>query len=396
TAEPADSQAASAPAVTPLMAAAAAILRNPLRVILFICFFFFSLFICVCTYPARRISRPDAKTENPRRSKRTGFLLLFIKRITYFRYFVHHVLLDFVSQYSTILIFCLGKQIVEHVCTHKMSFPAFHRLQPVRRGVILFLKGGDRMDAQKFGAFIAEMRKAHGLTQAALAAQLHVTDKAVSRWERGLGFPDINTMEPLAAALGVTVLELMRSERLPEGAVSNEEASEAITDTLTFAQQRRASLFFDITAGLACLLCAGMTFFLFGTGAVAEILFFFGAIGVMVIGVHRYVSEASIQKRRYGAIAAGIACIFLLLAGGSLLSSSPSTSRYAALFMAYFFPVMLACWLMLLLRRVRAWLGGEDLIFWGDFFSTSGKLGSELGANLSPKTRSLINIAFAL
>ena len=251
------------------------------------------------------------------------------------------------------------------------------------------------MDAQKFGAFIAEMRKARDLTQAALAARLHVTDKAVSRWERGLGFPDINTMEPLAAALGVTILELMRSERLPEGAVSNEEASEAITDTLTFAQQRRASLFFDITAGLACLLCAGMTFFLFGTGAVAEILFFFGAIGVMVIGVHRYVSEASIQKRRYGAIAAGIACIFLLLAGGSLLGSSPSTSRYAALFMAYFFPVMLACWLMLLLRRVRAWLGGEDLIFWGDFFSTSGELGSELGASLSPKARSLINIAFA-
>lgn len=249
------------------------------------------------------------------------------------------------------------------------------------------------MDAQKFGAFIAEMRKARGLTQAALAAQLHVTDKAVSRWERGLGFPDINTMEPLAAALGVTILELMRSERLPEGAVSNEEASEAITDTLTFAQQRRASLFFDITAGLACLLCAGMTFFLFGTGAVAEILFFFGAIGVMVIGVHRYVSETSIQKRP---IAAGIACIFLLLAGGSLLGSSPSTSRYAALFMAYFFPVMLACWLMLLLRRVRAWLGGEDLILWGDFFSTSGELGSELGASLSPKTRSLINIAFAL
>ena len=154
------------------------------------------------------------------------------------------------------------------------------------------------MDAQKFGAFIAEMRKARGLTQAALAAQLHVTDKAVSRWERGLGFPDINTMEPLAAALGVTVLELMRSERLPEGAVSNEEASEAITDTLTFAQQRRASLFFDITAGLACLLCAGMTFFLFGTGAVAEILFFFGAIGVMVIGVHHLISEPTIYRRR--------------------------------------------------------------------------------------------------
>ena len=78
-----------------------------------------------------------------------------------------------------------GKRIVEYVRTRKMPFPAYHRLQPARRGVILFPKGGDRMDAQKFGAFIAEMRKARGLTQAALAARLHVTDKAVSRWERG-------------------------------------------------------------------------------------------------------------------------------------------------------------------------------------------------------------------
>ena len=40
-----------------------------------------------------------------------------------------------------------------------------------------------------------------------------MTDKAVSRWERGLGFPDIQTIEPLAQALGISVLELMRSER---------------------------------------------------------------------------------------------------------------------------------------------------------------------------------------
>ena len=40
-----------------------------------------------------------------------------------------------------------------------------------------------------------------------------MTDKAISRWERGLGFPDIQTLEPLAQALGISVLELMRSER---------------------------------------------------------------------------------------------------------------------------------------------------------------------------------------
>ena len=59
------------------------------------------------------------------------------------------------------------------------------------------------MNAKDFGAFLARTRKACGLTQADLAAQLHVTDKAVSRWERGVGLPDINTLEPLADALGL-------------------------------------------------------------------------------------------------------------------------------------------------------------------------------------------------
>lgn len=43
------------------------------------------------------------------------------------------------------------------------------------------------MDAKMFGAFLAQVRRVQGLTQAELAEQLHVTDKAVSRWERGVG-----------------------------------------------------------------------------------------------------------------------------------------------------------------------------------------------------------------
>ena len=62
------------------------------------------------------------------------------------------------------------------------------------------------MDAKRFGAFISERRKEHHMTQADLAGKVGVTDKAVSRWERGLGFPDINTMEPLAEALDVSLL----------------------------------------------------------------------------------------------------------------------------------------------------------------------------------------------
>jgi transcriptional regulator with XRE-family HTH domain len=83
------------------------------------------------------------------------------------------------------------------------------------------------MDAQKFGAFIASIRKEKNMTQAELAQKIRVTDKAVSRWERGLGFPDINTLEPLAEALGISVLELMRSEKLAEPIITNEEASES-------------------------------------------------------------------------------------------------------------------------------------------------------------------------
>lgn len=69
------------------------------------------------------------------------------------------------------------------------------------------------MEAKQFGQFIAGIRKEKKMTQAELAQQIHVTDKAVSRWEWGLGFPDIQTLEPLAQALGITVLELMRSEK---------------------------------------------------------------------------------------------------------------------------------------------------------------------------------------
>lgn len=73
------------------------------------------------------------------------------------------------------------------------------------------------MDARTFGNYLSRMRKAQGMTQAELAEQLHVTDKAVSRWERGIGLPDINTLEPLADALGLTLADLMHC-RAPEEA----------------------------------------------------------------------------------------------------------------------------------------------------------------------------------
>ena len=95
------------------------------------------------------------------------------------------------------------------------------------------------MDAKKLGQFIAQLRKEHNMTQADLAQKLQVTDKAVSKWERGLGLPDINSIEPLAEALGVTVLEIMRSERIPVESITPQSASEVITDAFDMVKQQR-------------------------------------------------------------------------------------------------------------------------------------------------------------
>ena len=94
------------------------------------------------------------------------------------------------------------------------------------------------MDASKLGNFISAQRKSLDMTQADLGKKIMVTDKAVSRWERGLGFPDINTLEPLAEALHVSVQELMQAEKNVTGEVSTEDASKAILNTIGVAENQ--------------------------------------------------------------------------------------------------------------------------------------------------------------
>lgn len=70
------------------------------------------------------------------------------------------------------------------------------------------------MDAEKIGQFIYKLRTDKNLTQSQLADSIHVTNKAISRWERGIGFPDISLLEPLSNELGVSILELLKGEKL--------------------------------------------------------------------------------------------------------------------------------------------------------------------------------------
>lgn len=94
------------------------------------------------------------------------------------------------------------------------------------------------MDAQKFGEFIQSRRKELGLTQAELAERLNVTAKAVSRWERGVGFPDINLLEPLANMLELTLVELMQSKKAEKETLSTESVESIVIDTLDVAHKK--------------------------------------------------------------------------------------------------------------------------------------------------------------
>lgn len=72
------------------------------------------------------------------------------------------------------------------------------------------------MDCGKIGGLIGRLRRERGMTQRELADRLQVTDKAVSKWERGLGCPDVSLLTDLSAALGVDLSALLAGD-LPPG-----------------------------------------------------------------------------------------------------------------------------------------------------------------------------------
>ena len=96
------------------------------------------------------------------------------------------------------------------------------------------------MDARKTGALITARRKALGLTQKELAERLTVSDKAVSKWETGAGYPEVTMLPLLAATLGITVDELLAGETRAEAA-EEEPPAQAEPAGLTAARRQFAA-----------------------------------------------------------------------------------------------------------------------------------------------------------
>ena len=115
------------------------------------------------------------------------------------------------------------------------------------------------MDNIHFGQFVAQLRKEQGLTQKELADRLHVTDKAVSKWETGKGFPDLKLLEPLAQALDVSLVELLQGERTSSPTLTKEEAGQAAVQAMEQSQRntaRRYLTLFQVFLWINVAICA--------------------------------------------------------------------------------------------------------------------------------------------
>ena len=86
------------------------------------------------------------------------------------------------------------------------------------------------MDPKKTGTIILDARKKLNMTQKDLADKLYVSDKAVSKWERGLCFPDISVLIPLTEILKISLYDLLRGERMNKA-----EVEETLKDTINYS-----------------------------------------------------------------------------------------------------------------------------------------------------------------
>ena len=114
------------------------------------------------------------------------------------------------------------------------------------------------MDQIRIGQFIAATRKAKGLTQRQLAAQLSISDKTISKWETGKGLPDVSLMLPLCGALGITVNDLLTGEQVSPSDYQ-QKAEENMMDLIKENQENKKRFALSmITVGITVVAVAAL------------------------------------------------------------------------------------------------------------------------------------------
>ena len=111
------------------------------------------------------------------------------------------------------------------------------------------------MDQIKIGKFIAEERKAKKYTQRELADKLSISDKTISKWERGIGCPEVSLLLPLCNELEITVNELLSGERLQEMDYKKK-AEENMVNLVKEAQESKKKIIMSAMVGVLVIVAA--------------------------------------------------------------------------------------------------------------------------------------------
>ena len=98
------------------------------------------------------------------------------------------------------------------------------------------------MNIDKVGNFISERRKAKKLTQEKLAEKLNISDRAISKWERGICLPDASIMIPLCEILDINVNELLSGEMLNEKEY-NKKSEELLLESKRLEEEKDKTIF---------------------------------------------------------------------------------------------------------------------------------------------------------
>lgn len=93
------------------------------------------------------------------------------------------------------------------------------------------------MNQEKIGKFIAYCRKEKNMTQEELAQKLHLTDKAISKWENGRCLPDLSILEPLSKTLDVSINEILSGEKIKEEELKDH-TDKNIIDVVNYSDEK--------------------------------------------------------------------------------------------------------------------------------------------------------------
>jgi len=168
------------------------------------------------------------------------------------------------------------------------------------------------MNIEQFSVYITEKRKERNMTQKDLAEKLNVTPKAVSRWERSIGYPDIENFEALASALGITVLNLF--------ACSDTHINIDTDDIMTLVHDsveidRKNNRIQEKTVSgiiVAVTLLIGFLFYVGGFGNIGGSVFFGLLSSGIVVSLFYLFSEEDVRNRKiYGCILAAFTVIVI-------------------------------------------------------------------------------------